>query len=493
VIELGVCREHMKVTLIQPENPFDIAYASGLMRPLGLHLLASYLEKHGFEVEILDLRVERHRGMSPARLIQDGESRLFGITGFTAARFAVAEIAREIKRQNPRARIVVGGWHFAHCARETLERIREIDIVVKGMGLSSIVAIASAVDRNGPMDGIPSIAYRDKEQIIEKPEEPFRINLDEIPFYTGFRTDDYTERLRAYPKPVRAMGLYSSLGCPAKCVFCSRVFKGYYLKGPRKFVDEIALCMDRFGVEAFNFVDNTFTGHRDHATAICREIISRNIKVKWWCESRVDVPLEILDNMREAGCVAVSAGAESGSDRILSGISKGITAEKIRRFCEKCNELGIFVDCFFMFSHPGETKADVHKTFGLMEELKRYPFVRIGTFQPTMIFPGSELEVMARERGMIGREFSWYEPYDSALNRRLAQIPNVPLFVDLLTPGELVELSDRGKRLLLTARERAIRAVGLIMGKVSRRAFLKTRKLYRRLNADLWLGVRRKE
>jgi hypothetical protein len=103
------------------------------------------------------------------------------------------------------------------------------------------------------------------------------------------------------------------------------------------------------------------------------------------------------------------------------------------------------------------------------------------------------LEVMARERGMIGREFSWYEPYDSALNRRLAQIPNVPLFVDLLTPGELVELSDRGKRLLLTARERAIRAVGLIMGKVSRRAFLKTRKLYRRLNADLWLGVRRKE
>ena len=483
----------MKVTLIQPENPFDIAYASGLLRPLGLHLLASYLEKNGFAVEILDLRVERHRAISPARLIQNNESRLFGITGFTAARFAVAEMAGCIKQKNPSACVVVGGWHFAHCARETLERVPEIDIVVKGMGLSSIVAIASAVDQNELFAGIPSIAYRDKGQVVETPEEPFRVNLDEIPFYAGFRAEDYNERLRAYPKNIRAMGLFSSLGCPAKCVFCSRVSKGYYLKDPGKFVDEIALCMDHYGVEAFNFVDNTFTGHKNHAIAICREIISRNIKIKWWCESRVDVPLDILDTMREAGCVAVSAGAESGSDPVLAGISKGITTEKIRKFCEKCNDLGIFVDCFFLFSHPGETKADVHKTFGLMEELKRYPFIRIGTFQPAMIFPGAELEAMAQERGIIGKEFSWYEPYDSALNRRLAQIPNVPLFVDLLAPGELIELNDRGKRLLLTARERAARAAGVILGKVSSRAFLKTRSLYRRMNADLWLGLRRKE
>ena len=97
------------------------------------------------------------------------------------------------------------------------------------------------------------------------------------------------------------MGLYSSLGCLARCVFCSRVISGYYLKDTRRFVDEIALCMHHFGVEAFNFVDNTFTGHRNHAIETCHEIISRNIKIKWWCESRVDVPLQVLDTMSRAG------------------------------------------------------------------------------------------------------------------------------------------------------------------------------------------------
>ncbi len=453
----------MKITLIQPENPYDIAYASGLMRPLGLHLLASYLETFEFEVEVLDLRIRKNKGLPLTQLIRDNDSTLFGITGFTAARFAVAEMSRAIKQTHPLSYVVAGGWHFTHCARDSLERVKDIDIVVKGMGLSSIAGIAEAIDGKQSLEGVPSIVYRDKGKVVENPEKPLRINIHEIPVYTNFSMDDYPERLRNYLEYVRATGLYSSLGCPSRCVFCSRVIKGYHVKDSKKFVDEIAYFKDTYNMEGFNFVDNTFTGIIDHSEGICREITSRNLDIKWWCESRVDVPLDILETMREAGCVSLSVGVESGSDKVPSKISKGITTEKVLNFCHRCNELGIFVSCFFMFSHLGETKIEVNNTFELIHELKRIPVVRIGTFQPTMIFPGSGLETIARERKIIRKDFSWYEPYDSELNRRLDQIPNIPLFIDLLEPHELIAFHDRGRLLKLTPRERVMRRIGILM------------------------------
>ncbi|WP_455244198.1 B12-binding domain-containing radical SAM protein [Petrachloros mirabilis] len=483
----------MKITLIQPENPYDIAYSSGLLRPLGLHLLASHLETFGFEVEVLDLRIRKNKGVPLTKLIRGNDSALFGITGFTAARFAVAEMARTIKQTHPLSCIVVGGWHFSHCAKDTLKRVEEIDIVVRGMGLSSLAGVAKAMDRKQSLEEVPSIAYRARGKVIENPERPFRVDIDEIPIYTRFSMDDYPERLANYPKYVRATGLYSSLGCPAACVFCSRVIKGYHLKDSGKFVDEIAHFRNRFNIEGFNFVDHTFTGNMDHVGKICREIISRNMRIKWWCESRVDVPLGILETMREAGCVSLSVGVESGSDRILARISKGITAEKVLNFCNRCNELGIYVTCFFMFSHPGETRADVNHTFELIQELKKYPVVRISTFQPTMIFPGSRLETIARQRNILRRDFSWYEPYDSELSRRLDQIPNIPLFIDLLKPQELIEFHERGKLLKLTARERVMRAIGILIKKISPRAFHQARKAYRKLRVDFLLNLRRNE
>jgi radical SAM superfamily enzyme YgiQ (UPF0313 family) len=231
----------------------------------------------------------------------------------------------------------------------------------------------------------------------------------------------------------------------------------------------------------------------EHAERVCREIISRDMRIKWWCESRADVPLGILETMREAGCVSLSVGVESGSDRVLSMISKGITTEKVLAFCERCNELGIFVTCFFMFSHPGETGADVNLTFNLIHKLKKYPVVRIGTFQPTMIFPGSRLETIARQRNILRSDFSWYEPFDSELSRRLDQIPNIPLFVDLLKPHELIGFHERGKLLKLTVGERIMRAIGVLIGKISPGAFHKVRKVYRKLKVDFLLHLRRNE
>ena len=95
-----------------------------------------------------------------------------------------------------------------------------------------------------------------------------------------------------------------------------------------------------------------------------------------------------------------------------------------------------------MYSHLGETLEDVQESMQLVEKLNRYPLVKVCTFQPTMIFPGTTLEIVARQRHLLRDDFSWYEPYESEFNRHLGQIPNIPLFRDLLTPENLIEISE---------------------------------------------------
>jgi len=470
-----------KITLIQPKNPYKIAYGSGLLRPLGLHLLASYLEKHGFRVEILDLRIGKNKEMPFDQLIKDNDSEIFGITGFTASRFQVAEMAKCIKKMKTGSYVVVGGWHFTHCARETLEKIKDIDVVVKGTGLSEIVEIAKRVSQKTLFEKIPSIAYRDGDKIIENSRPSICINIDEIPSYTRFSIDDYPEYLRTYPEDTKAIGVYSSLGCPGRCIFCSKVIEGYSLRDGRKFVEEIALFKDRFNIQAFNFVDMSFTGSPGHVREVSQEIISRKIKIKWWCESRVDVPLDILEIMKQAGCVSMSVGVESGSNKVLSTISKGISVEKILNFCRKCNDLGIFLNCFFMYSHLGETNRDVKETFELIKKLNKSHFIQIGVFQPTMILPGSQLETIARKHNIIKKDFSWYEPYDSRFNEQLNQIPNIPIFLDILKPHELIRIHKRAQMVRLTVKGKIIKIIGIFLKKLSPAIFFKAKNLYEML------------
>jgi hypothetical protein len=89
-----------------------------------------------------------------------------------------------------------------------------------------------------------------------------------------------------------------------------------------------------------------------------------------------------------------------------------------------------------MFSHPDETAADVRLTLALIEQLERTKVAC--SFHPTVIFPGTELEKMARQIGLLDESFSWCMPYESDLNRRLGQLTHIPLFMHKLSGADLL-------------------------------------------------------
>ncbi len=431
----------MKITLIQPAKPKPMSVEAEehwqLTRPFSLFFLASSLEqKTEYEVQIIDMEQKKYENKSLEEIFRNDNSQIFGITATTYTRFEAIWVAKYIKKLHPDSLVVVGGVHFMYTPEDTLQRVPEIDIVVRGEGETTIVELANAVNQGIGFEEILGITYRKNNQIISNPDQAIFEDLDNLPIYTNFSWNEYPESLFGYPEPIRALSIMSSRGCPNRCIFCSKAGMKYRLRNPKNVVDEIEIFKEKFGIEGINFIDLTFTVNPLHVQAICQEMINRDINLKWWCESRANAPLELLPLMKRAGCASVAVGIESGSPRILSRVSKDIPIDQAVRFCQKCSNLGIFVDAYFMFSHPDETEEDVKRTLDLIDKLENFPNVTCA-FQPTMIFPGTELEKIAHSKGILPSDFSWCDPYQCYLNIELEQLSNIPLYIDKLSPDKL--------------------------------------------------------
>lgn len=401
-------------------------------------------------MEIIDLEQRRYQGKPIKEVLKNNESRIFGITSVTHTRFEAVKVAEYVKKLYPKSLVVVGGVHFMHCAEDTLRRVPEVDIVVRGEGEITIVEIINNVDEGKDLRQVKGITYREDNRITNNPDQPIFDDLDSLQPYTKFSWDEYPEHIFGYLEPIRAISVMSSRGCPYKCIFCSKAGMKYRTRKAKDVVNEIESYRDKFNIEGINFLDLTFTANPHHVRAMCQELIGRNLKLKWWCESRVNIPLELLELMKKAGCVSIAIGVESGSPRILSRIGKGISVSQILSFCKECHDIDIIVQPYFMFSFPGEDEQDLIETSNLIDRIERtYGF--ICPIQPTMIFPGTELEAIARKQGTLPHDFSWYDRVEYKLNAKLNQLSNIPLYIDKLLPATMQSfIVDRKVSLIAT-------------------------------------------
>jgi magnesium-protoporphyrin IX monomethyl ester (oxidative) cyclase len=427
----------MKITLIQPQKKKSgiIAEESwNLTRPFSLFYLAASIEKNtDCLVEIVDFeqQIYNNDNRKIDDKIKNTDSEIFGITCTTFTRFEAVEVAQKIKAYHPESLIVVGGVHFMFCAEETLQKISCIDFVVRGEGEKTIISLIEAIKNKTSLNLVKGITYRDNHKIATNPDADIVEDLDDLPIYSEFDWNIYPEYLFGSAEKIKAVSIMSSRGCPYKCVFCSKAGMKYRLRSPIKVVDEIEYFIDKFKISSFNFLDLTFTANPEHAQKICSEILKRKLKISWWCESRVNIPLELLDVMKEAGCKSLVIGVESGSPKILTNISKKVSLEQVVAFCKKCHEVNIECNAYFMFSHPEETLDDLEATEEFIFKIRDY--IKGYSIQPTMIFPGTEIEKIAKEKKITQSNFSWYSETKYEINRELGQFDNIPLFIDKLT------------------------------------------------------------
>ena len=437
--------KEIKITLIHPPKPKSLRSKERgqWVRPLGLHYMAAVLEKHGFPVTILDFEKDLVDESQRVAILKDSPSDLFGITSVTYTRFQAIAIAREIKKIFPKSVVLVGGVHFQFVAEETLSHINEIDIVCYGEGENVILNVARAITSGKSVEemyDIPGIVFRRGDKIVRTPPQPLIKNLDEIPFYTNFTWEDYPEYVTVGNGKIRAITIITSRGCPYKCAFCSMGASKYRVRSAGNVLDEIEYFVDRFGLNAVYFFDATFAASPKHVKSLCDEMINRKVNIKWSCGLRADTPLDLLPLMKEAGLVSFTLGVESGSPKILESISKGISLEQVENIIKAAEQLDIEVPCFFMLSHPDETLEDAMETVEFQRKIMKHRNVVVVSSIVTMIFPGTKVEKLAKERGILPQDFSWALPYKSEISDKFAMSENIPLYLERMTPSEIEKI-----------------------------------------------------
>ncbi|MGD0779731.1 MAG: radical SAM protein [Dehalococcoidales bacterium] len=374
----------LKVTLINP--PQDTRYPQP---PLGLALIAAILEKADYPVTLLEANALQLKPEAIADIVSDAD--IVGITATTPTIGTALSIARHLKRKNSNFKIIMGGPHVTLLPEETLVSSPDVDVIVRGEGDETVIALLQAIENHRPLNGVAGISYKLDGKIVHTADRTSMVDMDALP-YPAFHLLPWK---KYKPHPPHGMALpfgamVTSRGCPYRCAYCSKPVFGskFRAQSPDRVIEEMAYLQKKFGVKEIAFYDDTFTVDKKRIHAIAEKIITKRLKVAWTCETRVNlVDKKLLAHMKQAGCYAIAYGIESASPEIIKTLQKDITLEQVEAAVRAHKEVGLQVIGYFMLGSPGETPQTIQQTIDFAKRLK----VDFAQFSVTTPFPGTEL------------------------------------------------------------------------------------------------------
>jgi radical SAM superfamily enzyme YgiQ (UPF0313 family) len=341
--------------------------------PLGLGYVAAALIKAGHDIDFIDLALQRRDPFNT--LLSKVKGYRPNALGFSTVTSQYNECSRLVKRAErylPEIPIIMGGHHASALPEEVL-RDGAASVVVVSEGEKTAPELFSALENNADLKSIAGIVFVDDQDSIVQtlPRKQVR-NLDEIPYppWNILRPERYHGRMRGRKKS----NVLTSRGCPYHCVHCHRGPTGG-LSVRQRSVDnilgEIIQLHENYEIGAIGFRDDIFTFKRYHTLELCDAIIAERLDIIWDCEARVDmVDYDLLNRMKQAGCVRVDFGVESGSEKILYKIGKKITKDDARKAFQYCRQLGLPTRAFFIIGTPWETRETVNETISFAKEIR---------------------------------------------------------------------------------------------------------------------------
>jgi radical SAM superfamily enzyme YgiQ (UPF0313 family) len=379
----------MDLLLIEVEQKRSVSEANTTIPPLGLAYIAAVAEQEGFKVDIIDLNIEN--GDIERKIEKAG---LVGISCYTnnyPEALRVLRLAQKYGRKT-----VLGGPHATALPYEVLND--GFDFVVLGEGELVILELLRALDR-GVKPSARGLAYMEKG-IIRKNGVKRVEELDSLPLPARHLLD-----LEKYTYPG---AIATSRGCIYSCRYCSaRTISGKLrLRNAKKVIDEIAYLRD-LGLDSFFVIDPNFAFDKKRVLKICKGV--KDLHMEWIAELRLDhVNAEIIRAMAKAGCKVGRFGIESGSQRVVDLINKGIKIGDVLKIVKIFLGEGIMPVCGFMIGHPTETREEFEATLKLALKIKE-----LGgevTFAVQTPYPGSYLYRRAESLGIkiLTRDWSEY-------------------------------------------------------------------------------------
>ena len=398
----------MKITLVNPPYPKS-AHSHPPFIPLGIGYLGAVCLKAGHEVTVIDCQAEKLTYDSFRTRLEQTDFNVLGVTATTLLYKSALKIITIAKEVRPECTTMIGGSHVSFWDENALRECSSLDIVVRREGEMTFLELLKKLKDKSSLNGVLGATFRKKDgEIVRNEDRPFIENLDALPFPAH-----HLLPLSAFHRMGKTIfPLTTSRGCVYWCDFCStvRMFgRKYRMRSPKNVVDEMEMLQNKYGESQFTFYDDAFTVDRTRVEEICEELRRRKLNVEWDCETRVDmVDRKLLQTMRDAGCMAVWFGVESGSQTILGKMHKSIKLDQTRLAYKTAHDLGLMTVASTVIGFPGETEETAWETINFIRELNPDD---IGFYVATP-YPGTPMYESVKENGWL--RITDFDKYDTA-------------------------------------------------------------------------------
>ncbi len=388
--------------------------------PFGLIQLASYLEDKipETEIEIIDCNAEKLDWTGLEKKLESLEPDIVGASSVaTCNAYVTARTVQTAKKVNPDVLTVTGGQHFTALAKESLDAIPELDVIVRCEGEETLTELVRAKGDESEFPDVQGISYRHGNRIFENSSRPLISDLHDLP-YPGYHLVE--EHLSDYH--FAAMGgrdapyalIEGARGCSHRCTFCTQWshWKGAWrTKTTERIADEFELCYNEFGSRFIWLTDDNFGAER--AKGLADELLKRDLgdDLMWFVQLRCDDVITIqeeLPRLHRTGLEWVMMGVETPWDSTLKTFRKGIVAEDSRRAVELLKENGILAHAMLVIGERKDTRESIAYLREFVNEIDP-DFTIFTVLTP---FPGTEIYEVARDNGWI-EDTNWAH-YDMA-------------------------------------------------------------------------------
>ncbi len=449
-------------------------YYDQVVIPFGLVSLASFIDRPEYQIKGIEFNWppekirQRYLKTDNELLAQIAEFApdIVAMSTYASNMYNILFWAETIKQKLPSCFIVVGGNHASYIAAETLTKCPAIDGVVKFEGELPFKMLCEKLAAGKTnFEEVPNLVWRKNGQIIENSEIVLLDNIESLPIIN--RTYFASKQNN---KALTHADVISARGCPFHCTFCDCNHywqKTHRTRGVESVIWELKqLLADNPGIKSVRFRDESITLKKSYCMQLCKAIIDNGIKLEFHAHSRLDgLDEELVAIMAQAGFKLLFIGIESGSEKVLKNLKKGIRLDRLAPNLDLLRKYNINFRLSFMSSTPGETFWDTLKTVMLIKKLK----LKSGEYYMGVgidIYPGTEecrkfmalnpdYQWISKNYKFNGKYFAMTDPYGNIINPKFRQYSTVisAIIFFLLSPKYFWEksksiLSKKIKRLL---------------------------------------------
>jgi anaerobic magnesium-protoporphyrin IX monomethyl ester cyclase len=337
--------------------------------PLGILYICAHLRSKGFEVDVFDSTFSTKNEL--IRHLQTERPAVLGVYANLMTRGNVVEILQAAREAGWRT--VAGGPEPGAYVNEYLQAGAEVVVTGEGEATMEELLPALRVNSINELAKVRGIAFVDDAGAVRRTEPRPQIpNLDSQPWPARDAVD--IERYLQTWREAHGQGSISFItarGCPYHCRWCSHQVYGqtHRRRSARAVVDEVEWLLSRYEPDMVWVADDVFTIHHGWLREYAAEMRRRGLRIPFECITRADrLNAEMAQILAELGCFRVWIGSESGSQRILDAMERGVRVEQVQSSIDLCKSNGIQTGMFLMWGYEGEELADIEAT---IEHVKR--------------------------------------------------------------------------------------------------------------------------